>query len=290
MWDVVLDALKDSAIVFGVVLLLHVLLSFFEGKIARVLEKSRRFAPAYGALFGLVPECGTSVVGADLYLKGHLTTGTLIAIFLACSDEALPILFSNFGANWYLSFVLLGLKIVLGAAVGFLVDLLLRKKNAAVEEHLEHCEGEEETHVGCCGHDIEGETGSPIKEHLVRPLIHSLKIFAYVFVVNLAFGTLLYFIGEDAVFAFLSDNKALSPLAAVLIGMIPNCASSVFLAEVFLNGALPFGALLSGLLVNAGLGMFVLFRAKGKRKEALLILLVLVLTALAAGYSFLYVF
>ena len=288
MLEVFLDALKDSAIVLLTVFLLHVLLSFFESKIARALGKSRRFAPALGALFGLVPECGTSVVGADLYQKDHLTMGTLVAIFLACSDEALPILFTDHGPKWYLSFVLLGLKILLPMIVGFLVDLLFRQKNRAVEEHLEACHGEEEVHVGCCGHEIEGEHESPWKEHLLHPLIHSLKVFVYVLILNFAFGTLIYFLGENRVATFLEVAKPLTPLVAVLIGLIPNCASSVMLANFYLNGLLPFGALLSGLLINAGLGMFVLFKSKEKRKEALEILGICLLASLGFGYAFLY--
>lgn len=290
MLEVTLDALKDSAIVVATVFVLHVLLSFFEGKIARILNKSRHFAPALGSLFGLVPECGTSVVGADLYQKNHLTMGTLVAIFLACSDEALPILFTDYSSTWYMSFVLLGLKVLIAMGVGFLVDILLGKKNQKVEEHLEECHGEEEVHVGCCGHEIEGTHENPWKEHLLHPFLHSLKIFVYVFVLNFLFGTLLYLIGEEAIAAFLSSSKPFSPLFAILIGLIPNCASSVMLANFYLNGLLPFGALLSGLLVNAGLGMFVLFKSKEKRKEAFAVLGICVAASLVFGYIFLYVF
>lgn len=254
------------------------------------MQKSKKFAPALGALFGLVPECGTSVVGADLYLKNHLTMGTLVAIFLACSDEALPILFSDFQGQWYMGFALIGFKIAIGAGVGFLVDFLFRRRQGEVEEHLAHCEGEPSLHRGCCGHAIEGEEHSPWKEHLLHPLFHSLKIFLYVFLINFAFGTLLYYVGEEPIRNFLAANKASTPLIATLIGMIPNCASSVMLAEFYVNGILPFGALLAGLLINAGLGMFVLLRSKAKRKEALWILLALLLTSLTFGYAFLYVF
>lgn len=288
MFEVFLDALKDSAVILLTVFLFHVLLSFIEGKIASLLEKNKKFAPALGAVFGLVPQCGTSVVGADLYLKDHLTMGTILAIFLACSDEALPILFSDFHGKWYMGFVLIGLKLVIAVAVGYAADLILGKRQAKVDEHLHHCEGESAPHIGCCHHDIEGDP-SPWKEHLLHPLVHSLKIFAYVFVINFAFGTLFYFVGEEAITEFLTTNKALTPLLATLIGMIPNCASSVLLAETYIQGLLPFGALLAGLLINAGLGLFVLLRTKEKRKEALWILLILFLVSLAAGYAVLWV-
>ncbi|MCF0113597.1 MAG: arsenic efflux protein [Bacilli bacterium] len=289
MWDVVLEALLDSLKILGVVFLVHVLLSFFEGKLAKVIEKNHRYAPAFGALFGVVPECGTSVVGADLYQRGHLTMGTLVAIFLACSDEALPILFGNFTGTWYMAFVLIGLKIAIAVLVGFTVDLIHSKGASNVDEHLEHCEGEEHAHQGCCGHAIEGHE-NPWVAHLLHPILHSLKIFAYVLALNLAFGFLFYFVGEEPMMDWLSQSKPLTPLFAILVGLIPNCASSVLLANCYLQGVLPFASLLAGLLVNAGLGMLVLFRDKKHWKDALIILSICLGTALAFGYALLYVF
>ena len=284
---VLLDTLKDSCIVFAIVLTLHVLLSFFEGKLASLLKKNKRYAPVLGSLFGIVPECGTSVVGADLYLKGHLTMGTLVAIFLACSDEALPIMFGNFSSTWWMAFLMIGCKIAIGALVGTLVDLFMRKQDEAVEEHMEHCHGDEDVHIGCCGHEVEEE--NPWKEHLLHPLLHSLKILAYVIVISFAFGLLVGLVGEENIMGWLSSNRYWSPLMAIAVGLIPNCASSVMLSELWLEGALPFASLLSGLLVNAGLGVFVLLKSKKKLKESFLILGICVLTAAIAGYGFLFI-
>lgn len=295
MLELFLDCLKESAIIFAFVFALHILLSFFEAKAARLLEQNQRYAPAMGSLFGLIPECGTSVVGADLYLKGHLSLGTIIAIFLSCSDEALPILFSDFSGRWYMSFALLGLKLVIGAGVGSLVDLIYKKSNESVEHHLEHCHGESETHVGCCFHQIEGKKSSPWAEHLLHPIIHSLKIFLYVFVIQFLFSLILYWIGSNSyeagqriVMDWVSANKALSPLLAVLVGLIPNCVSSVMLATLYLEGALPFGSLLAGLLVNAGLGVMVLAKDKTHHKQTALILGICVMVSLIFGYALLY--
>ncbi len=285
MWDVCLDSLIDSLKILGIVFAFEILLSFFESKIAKALERSKRFAPALGSLFGVIPQCGVSIVAADLFSKRELTLGTLVAVFLACSDEALPILFGNFTSTWWLTFLLIAVKIAIGAGIGLLVDLIFVKYRF---DH-DHEEGKEsESHYGCCGHEIEGEKEPAWKEHIVHPVVHSLKIFVYCFVVSFAFGTLVYFLGEDNIASFLVANRALSPLTAVLVGLIPNCVSSVLLSELFLKGVLPFGALLAGLLVNAGIGMFVLFKKKENLKPALLAFGICLASALGFGYLFLY--
>ena len=146
MLDVFVDSLLDSLKVLAFVFVIHVLLSFFEGKIARLLEKKNRLAPLLGSLFGIVPECGVSVVAADLYTKRHITMGTLVAVFLACSDEALPLLFADVTGKWYMGFALLGVKIVAGFLAGFLVDLIYVKGRKEVAGHLDQCEGEAAIH------------------------------------------------------------------------------------------------------------------------------------------------
>jgi hypothetical protein len=286
--NLALDTLLDSLKVFAIAFALYVVLSFFEEKIALLLEKKRKYGPLLGALSGAIPQCGISVVGADLYVKRHLTMGTLIAIFIACSDEALPIFFGAFSnANWWMVFPLLGIKIIGGALVGFLVDLFNKKDDLAVEDHLEGCEGEAAAHIGCCGHEIEGE--GAWHEHLFHPLWHSFKIFLYAYIVSFGFGLLILGIGEDQLSAFLTSNYYLSPLYAVVIGLIPNCASSVLISDLYLQNILPFGALVAGLAVNAGLGPLYLFKSKKIRKEAFLIMGILLVSSLALGYAFIWV-
>lgn len=285
MLEVFIDSLLDSLKILGLVFAFEVLLSFFEGKIARLLGKSKRFAPTIGACFGVIPQCGISIVAADLFGKKCLSFGTLIAVFLACSDEALPILFGNFTSSWWLTFVLIGCKVVIGASIGMLVDLLFPKYCYNQDN-----DGDDSPHYGCCGHEIEGEREPAWKEHILHPLVHSVKIFVYCFVVSFAFGALVYCLGEDNVASFLLANRFLSPLAAVVVGLIPNCVSSVLLSELFLQGVLPFGALLSGLLVNAGIGMFVLFKQKDNWKPAMLSLAISLTVSLCFGYMFLFIF
>ena len=289
--EIALDSLLDSLKVFVFAFVIYLFLSFFEGKIASLLEKNKKQAPLFGSLVGVVPQCGISVVAGDLYTKDHITLGTLVAIFIACSDEALPIMFGNFEGKWPMAFALIGLKIVYGAFFGYMVDLFFRKRAKLTDEHLEHCEGNHDLHHGCCGHEVEdGGKETPLHEHLIHPLIHSLKIFAYAFVISLLFGTLFEWLSSNYdMEAFLSSSYWFSPLFAVIIGLIPNCASSVLLAELYVESALPFGALLAGLAVNAGLGPLYLFKQKKTIKSALIIEGLLILFGLVMGYSFMWV-
>lgn len=289
MLEVFIDSLLDSLKVLGLAFALYVLLSFLEGKIAKLLEKRNRFAPLYGSLFGVIPQCGISVVAADLYTKHHLTMGTLVAIFVSCSDEALPVIFSDFQGKWYMGFALLGIKIVGGFIFGYILDSIFYSKRKEVEKHNDDCPGEEITHIGCCGHEIEEkEDESPLHEHFLHPLVHSLKIFLYAFIVSFLFGTLMFYY-ETQMQNFLLSNRMFSPLIAIVIGLIPNCASSVMISNLYIVGGLPFGALVSGLSVNAGLGTLYLFKDKKTLKDGFIVLSFLLVISVILGYSFIWV-
>lgn len=276
-------SILDALAILGASFLLYFLLSFFEKEVAQLLGKNNRLAPAAGAALGLIPQCGISVVGADLYTKHHLSAGTLLALFLACSDEALPILISGIGEDWAHVLLLLAIKMVGGFLLGFLLDLLLYRSKREVKKHHEHCHGEDESQIrGCCGHHIEGAEENALYVHLLHPLYHSLKIFAISFVVIFAFGTLMEFY-EEQISAFLVSNYYAVPVYSAIIGLIPNCASSVLIANLYMEGVLPFSALVSGLCVNAGLGYIVLFQ-KGNLKNAIMITVLTFVSALALGY------
>lgn len=275
IFDIIFDAIRDSALVFAFVLLIHILLSFLENSLSKVLIRKKKAGVVFGSLFGLVPQCGTSIMGADLYIKKCITIGTLTAIFLSCSDEALiSILASGKPDKMIMVLPLIGLKFAIGVIIGLLTDLIFRHQDVKEEKPVI----EEET---CHAHHVHN---SSIHKHLVHPLIHSLEIFAYVLVINLALGFIIGFVGEDKFSSFLLTNKYLAPLFASIIGLIPNCASSLLLAELYVQGSLSFGAILSGLLVNAGLGFTVLLRSRKGVKNIIWILLVCFITAVASGY------
>ena len=273
-FDIILDSLKDSALVLAFVFLVHVLLSFFDLQIANFLVKRKKTGAIFGSAFGLIPQCGTSVLGADLYIKKYITIGTLTALFLSCSDEAFIELLTAANERTIMILPLIGLKFAIGVLIGLLMDLIDHKRDVVDVDEVE------EEHE-CHQHHHEN---TPVHKHLVHPLIHSLEVFAYVLVINLVIGFIIGFVGEDSFVNFLSSSKYLTPLFASIIGLIPNCASSLLITKLFADGTLSFGALLAGLLVNSGLGMMVLLKNKNGRKQALIIIGICFITAVFCGY------
>ena len=136
--DVLLDALKDSALVFAFVFLIHILLAFVEEHLAHFLVERKKTATLFGSLFGLIPQCGTSVLGADLYLKKYITIGTLVAIFLSCSDEAVIVMLTNWNDKTIMVLPLLASKFVIGFVIGIIVDLVFRKQEINEDYHEDH--------------------------------------------------------------------------------------------------------------------------------------------------------
>ena len=271
--EIIFDALRDSLLVFIFVFLVHLIISYFENSFANVLVRRRKTGPIFGALFGLVPQCGTSVVGADLYIKKYISLGVLVSIFLSCSNEAFIAILASGSEKTIMILPLIGIKFMIGLLVGYLVDLIFRKQEIKRVKEVEHST--------CHVHDTEN---TELHEHLIHPLLHSLEIFAYVFVINLIIGFVIGFVGEDNFASFLDTNKYLTPLFACFIGLIPNCASSLLLTELFLGGNLSFGALAGGLLVNSGLGMMVLIKNRRSMKNVLLILGICLFVAICSGY------
>ncbi|HOO22793.1 MAG TPA: putative manganese transporter [Clostridia bacterium] len=296
---VLLDALKDSALILPFLFVVYVLIEFIEQryifglKVKKVLKG--KAAPLIGAGAGLVPQCGFSVMAANLFLSGNITLGTLVAVIIATSDEAIPILISNFNRAGDL-LPILGIKLLFAIAAGFFADFLANKvfkkdvcdlmsepkvKEEVYPDEDDHDHGhkeEEEEIEGCCHHKIKEKDSARIgkaewaKTFLLHPLIHSLKIFAFIFLINFAFGLLLGYIGEAALMSFLSRTSWYQPILAGLIGLIPNCASSVIIAQMYVLGGLSMGACITGLSVNSGIAFAVLFR-KSKNKAAVLVLL-----------------
>lgn len=272
--EIIFDALKDSLLVFAFVFLVHLIISYFENNLSNFLVRRKKTGPLFGSIFGLVPQCGTSVIGADLYLKKYISLGTLIAVFLSCSDEAFIALLASGSERTFMIVPLIGIKFVVGFIIGIVVDLVFRKQDINyVDKEIEH-------HT-CHVHDKEN---SYLHQHLMHPLLHSLEIFLYVLVINLAIGFIIAGVGEDNFKAFLDTNKYLTPLFACIIGLIPNCSSSLLLTELFVSNNLSFGALCGGLLVNSGLGMMVLIKNRRSWKNVFLILAICLFVALVSSY------
>lgn len=280
---VLLESLLDSLYIFICIFLVYVLLSFIEDKLAKKIEKKAGLSPLLGASIGLIPQCGFSIVCADLYKKKHLSIGCLIAVFIACSDEAIPILLSN-PDSFFSTILIIFIKFIVAIFFGYLIDFIYRSQKLK-----EKTEKIEITHHGCCHHEIEHHHESSFKSHIIHPLVHSIKIGLYVFIINLIFSSIIYFIGEETIKSFLNQNIYFTPFLASLIGLIPNCASSVIISELYISSSISLAATISGLICNAGLGIMYLFKDKKMLKSALSICGILVLIANIVGYIILFI-
>ncbi len=305
MWETLLDALIDTLKVLPLLFIVYMLLEFLEYRGVMKFEHSKflkgKASPVFGSLFGCVPQCGFSVISTDLYSEKKISIGALIAVYVATSDEAIPIMIAEVDAIPQM-LLLIAVKIVLGIVIGYLAMFLYGKifknnENAVTvsaenlkssekvnTENHEHDElkTEEHKHIshGCCKHDLEQQ-----RFDWLHPILHCLKISAFILIVNIILGVAIYYITEERLIAFLEKSSAFQPLFAVIIGLIPNCVSSLVITELFLAGGLSFGSIVAGLSVNAGLGLVVLFKQNKNWKENLFIILMLIIPSLFIGYG-----
>lgn len=263
--DTGIDALKLLPFLFLAYLAMECLEHWTGGKMQEIVRKSGKAGPAIGGLLGVFPQCGFSAAAANLYAGRIITTGTLIAVFLSTSDEMLPIMISENVAPSMIGKILL-LKVIFALAAGFLVDFLLHRK---VEMQIGHL---------CERHHCHCEKG------IWRSAFHhTWKIFLYIIVVSLVLNFTIALIGEETLAALVQGKPALSLFLSALVGMIPNCASSVVLTQLYLGGVLNAGALMAGLLSGSGVGFLVLLRVNDNRRENLRIFALLYAIGVGAG-------
>lgn len=277
MLDAILDAIIDSLKLLPFLFITYLLMELLENKASekslKVIKKSGKFGPILGSLLGIVPQCGFSAAAASLYAGKIISIGSLIAIFLSTSDEMLPILISS-AAPISLIIKILLIKLIIGIVFGVIIDIIFRKKNNInIEDDKIHihdiCEDE---HCHC---NEDGILRSSIK--------HTLHIFIYVFIIVLAITILINIIGEDSIANIMTKTNILGPFVSSLIGIIPNCASSVIITQLYLKDMITFGSLIAGLLMNSGIGMLILFRLNKNKKENFLILLILFVISIISG-------
>ena len=263
--DTAVDGIRLLPFLFLAYLAMECLEHWTGGKMQAVVRKSGKAGPAIGGILGIFPQCGFSAAAANLYAGRIITLGTLIAVFLSTSDEMLPIMISeNVGVSMIGKILLV--KVLFAVAAGFLVDALFRKREEPQIEHLcerQHC------------HCERGIWRSAFN--------HTWKIFLYIIVVSLALNFVIALIGEEALAAVVLDRPVFSLFASAIVGMIPNCASSVVLTQLYLGGVLSAGALMAGLLSGSGVGFLVLLRVNGDRKENLWIFGILYVMGVCGG-------
>lgn len=280
MLDAFIDSLVDSIKLLPFLFITYLIMELIEHKTSdktqRVIKSSGKFGPLLGGILGIFPQCGFSAAASNLYAGHIITLGTLIAIFLSTSDEMLPILISE-SVDIQVILKILAIKLVLGIFFGFLIDFFLRfrsnlkKENSSNSistgiEHLcqyEHCD---------CDHGI---FRSSIK--------HTLNIFIYLLLISFVLNLFISFIGEDALSNIIFNQKFLGPIIAGLLGLIPNCASSVIITKLYLSGVISSATMISGLLVGSGVGILVLFKSNKNLKQNIQITTILYLLGVLSG-------
>lgn len=266
----ILDSIKLLPFLFITYILMELIEHKAGEKTEKIIKKSGKFGPVIGALLGIVPQCGFSAIAANFYAARIITRGTLIAIFLSTSDEMLPILISE-GAELGLILQILTIKVIIGIAIGIVIDIFNKSNNNRNKSDEIHkiCEHE---HCNC---EEEGVVKSSIK--------HTAQIFIYIFIITLIINAIIHFIGEDNIANFIINIPVIGTLIAGLIGVIPNCASSIILTELYLEGIITLGPMIAGLLVNSGVGILILFKVNKNKKENLTILGILYIVGITAG-------
>lgn len=273
MVDVILDTLLDTVKLLPFLFLTYLLMEFLEhhsgDRLGRWLGRSGHAGPLIGGMLGVVPQCGFSAAAAGLYAGRVITAGTLLSVWLATSDEMLPILISR-GVPVGFTLRFLGVKLLIGIVAGFAVDGVCRLLRRPAEPvHIEDiCERE---HCHCEDH------------FALSALRHTVKITLFLLVVSFALNTLIHFIGTDAIAGMVLDRPLLGNLLSGVVGLIPNCASSVVLTELYLSGVISVGSMLTGLLVNAGVGVLVLFRNNRPVRDSIRVVAILFGIGLLCG-------
>ena len=273
MIDCIIDGLIDTLKLLPYLLITFVLLEFLEHKLSKknekLLSKTKKGGPIIGGLLGALPQCGFSSMAAELFSSRVITMGTLIAVFLSTSDEMLPIMISE-KASILLLLKIIGFKVLVGIIIGFIIDLIYKKNKKEEKTHIhELCE-----HDHCdCEHD--GIFLASIK--------HTLQIGLFILIANLLINIVIFKIGEDNLGNILLHKNILTYFAASLIGLIPNCAGSVIITELYLAKLITIGNLLSGLLTGSGLGILLLFKTNKNMKENLSILSIIYFVGVLIG-------
>ncbi len=266
--DAVLDTARTLPFLLAAFLVIEAMEHYSGRAASRLLSRVGRFGPAAGAVFGCIPQCGFSVAAANLYSGGLISLGTLLAVFLSTSDEAVLILLGHPGSAGTI-FPLLLAKVMLGIAAGYILDFFSRNPK-------------EEKHIGdlckSCGCSNTSDVWRPALWHTLRLAVYLL---GFTFVLNLV----LEFLGVEQLARILGRDTLLQPFLAALLGLIPNCASSVLVTELYLAGGLSFGSAVAGLSAGAGVGLAVLFRSNRPMKKNFKILLLLY--GIAAGFGIL---
>ena len=300
MIEVIQDTLIDGIRLLPFLWITYLVMEYLEhrteNKTTKIVKNAGKLGPLFGGLLGIFPQCGFSAAAANLYAGRVVTIGTLIAVFLSTSDEMLPILISEKApANLILK--ILCIKLILGIVFGFIIDLIYHiiknkriknetEKNIKDKKAKKENENGEQSDIAkeTIGHMCEDEHCDCEHEGIfISSIKHTINIFAFILVITFAINLIIFLIGEENVENFISNLPVLGVAFSCLIGLIPNCASSVIITELYLSNLISFGTMMAGLLVGSGVGILVLYKSNKKIKENISITILLYGIGLICG-------
>ena len=306
--DVLVDSVKDTAQLIPFLLVTYLAMEALEhtseGRMQQAISRSGAAGPVVGALLGAVPQCGFSAMAATLFSGRVVTVGTLIAVILSTSDEMIPVLIAPH-APLSQMLAIVGTKAVVGLVAGFIVDLIARALGRSGDGHMHIHELCEREHCHCDDDDDDADAAAaddadePDHDHahghhhhghgltsIVRSaLYHTVQVTAFIFVIGFVFGLIIEGVGEEALVDMLGAHPVRATFLAGLVGLIPNCGASVAIADLYMEGVLATGPMLSGLLASGGVGLLVLFRTNADLKQNLAITAIVYVVAVVVGLA-----
>ena len=279
MLEVIQDTLIDGIKILPFLFITYLIMEYIEHKMGEksknAIKKSGKFGPLIGSFLGIFPQCGFSVSATNLYAGRVITLGTLISVYLSTSDEMLPIFISE-AVEPIIILKILAIKLLIGMFAGFIIDFAIR----TINKRKKHNENEKIEIENLCEHDhCHCENGSILKS----ALRHTINIFIFIIIITFIINTAVFLIGEENISNLLLNKKILGPIIASLIGLIPNCAASVIITNMYLENLISAGSMIAGLLTGAGVGLAVLFKTNKKIKENIKIVILLYAIGAVSG-------
>lgn len=269
MLDIIKDTLIDTIKLLPFLLLTFIIIEYIEHKInnKKLITKSKKFGPFFGSVLGVIPQCGISASATNLYATRIISLGTLISVYLSTSDEMLPILLAN-KTNTGTILKILGLKFLIGMISGFIIDLILRKKEQPKIEDL--CE-----HDHCnCNHN---------HSIIESALKHTISITLFILILSFIINIIFEYLGQSFLESLFMKNTIFSYFLSSLVGLIPNCGASILITELYINNTITLGATMSGLLTGAGIGLLILLKTNKNIKENITIISLIYLIGIISG-------
>lgn len=276
------DAIKDSLhmlpFLFFIFVIIELIEYFYGNNMNKLSKYSKKGGPLVGSLAASLPQCGFSVIASTLYTKKMITKGTLLAVYLSTSDEAIPVILSN-PEKIGLIIPLLLTKIIIAIIAGYTIDILMEKSETV--QTSSNTQYDDTTQEGCCNHHI----NKPRRRDLIyHPLEHTFNVFIFILLVTIGLNYLVNAAGgEENIGKYFLNNSLLQPVITAILGLIPNCAVSIALTLMYLKGAIGFGAVISGLSSSAGLGLLVLIKKNESNKDTIKIISLLLFVSILAG-------